>query len=356
MSSLAATQADGYYIPPSYYASGAYKSKSISQHAGSKGHNQYLTRSIVRFELPYDGFCTKCHAIVGKGTRFNAHKAHVGDYFTSKIYEFTTKCRACAGCEFKIRTNPKEQAFDYVVGIRRKVEEFDSLEAGTHGVIDTDVGAGIYQYKDGKLLDAEGDGGDAALHPLEKMARGQRKALTEHEQMESLIRINSKMEGDSDANAYLRAEYRKERKAKKCRLEDAKSRGLGRGIFLDNETGEDVATAREAMNIRDQQREMIQAYVSEKKRFSRIKGGGIFSSHKRHTSKAMLGSDKNKRDEPSIHKSAETVTEDRTRAKKKIKVCPQNTENRTQIEVKEIKSNSCQGVISALADYGSDSE
>lgn len=81
MSSLAATQADGYYIPDEYYTSGAYKKKSISQFSGSKGHNQYLQRSVVRFELPFDGFCTKCDAIVGKGTRFNAHKAHVDDYF-----------------------------------------------------------------------------------------------------------------------------------------------------------------------------------------------------------------------------------------------------------------------------------
>ncbi len=96
MSSLAATQADGYHIPEDYYTSGAYKKKSISQFNGSKGHNQYLQRSVVRFELPFDGFCTKCDTIVGKGTRFNAHKAHVDDYFSSRIYEFTTKCRSCA--------------------------------------------------------------------------------------------------------------------------------------------------------------------------------------------------------------------------------------------------------------------
>ena len=96
MSSLAATQADGYHIPDEYYTSGAYKKKSISQFNGSKGHNQYLQRSVVRFELPFDGFCTQCSAIVGKGTRFNAHKAHIDNYFSSKIYEFTTKCRSCA--------------------------------------------------------------------------------------------------------------------------------------------------------------------------------------------------------------------------------------------------------------------
>jgi coiled-coil domain-containing protein 130 len=52
MSSLAATQADGYYIPPAYLESGAYKKKSLNQYNNSKGHNQYLTRSVCRFELP----------------------------------------------------------------------------------------------------------------------------------------------------------------------------------------------------------------------------------------------------------------------------------------------------------------
>eukprot|EP00584_Thalassiosira_punctigera_P006759 CAMPEP_0172542018 /NCGR_PEP_ID=MMETSP1067-20121228/12711_1 /TAXON_ID=265564 ORGANISM="Thalassiosira punctigera, Strain Tpunct2005C2" /NCGR_SAMPLE_ID=MMETSP1067 /ASSEMBLY_ACC=CAM_ASM_000444 /LENGTH=214 /DNA_ID=CAMNT_0013328171 /DNA_START=200 /DNA_END=840 /DNA_ORIENTATION=+ len=214
MSSLAATQADGMYIPPSYLESGAYKKKSLNQYAGSKGHNQYLQRSVCRFELPFDGFCTKCDAIVGKGTRFNAHKAHVDDYFTTKIYEFTTRCRACGDCEFKMRTNPKERTFDYVSGIRKKVEEFDTAEAGTGGVIDTEIGNGILEYKNGRVLDAP-DG--TALNLLEKSAAGHRKAQTEHEHMTSLIELNAKMGEDADANASIRAAFRKDRKAKRRR-------------------------------------------------------------------------------------------------------------------------------------------
>ena len=44
MSSLAATQADGYYLPPSYFSSGAYKKKSKNEFAGSKGHNQFVAK------------------------------------------------------------------------------------------------------------------------------------------------------------------------------------------------------------------------------------------------------------------------------------------------------------------------
>ena len=79
--------------------------------------------------------------------------------------------------EFKIRTNPKERTFDYVAGIRKKHEEFNSAEAGTHGVIDTDFGNGIFEYKNGTLIDAPDDESPAALHLLDKNANNQRKTL-----------------------------------------------------------------------------------------------------------------------------------------------------------------------------------
>ena len=74
MSSLSATQSDGYYLPPEYFESGAYKKVSRNRFAaetannnnknntsapGSKkgqpikvGHNQWLKHGVVRFELP----------------------------------------------------------------------------------------------------------------------------------------------------------------------------------------------------------------------------------------------------------------------------------------------------------------
>jgi hypothetical protein len=285
MSSLAATQADGYYIPPAYLESGAYKKKSLNQFNNSKGHNQYLTRSVARFELPFDGFCTHCHAIVGKGTRFNAHKAHVDDYFTTKIYEFTTNCRACGECEFKIRTNPKERTFDYVAGIRKKVEEFDSAEAGTHGVVDTEFGNGILQYKNGKV---EGEVAAAttttlasnSLQLLEKNVAGHRKVQTEHEHMTSLLKLNSKMSDDADANASLRSAFRKDRKAKRRRLEEAAGLGLGRGIELKERNDEDMTLAKFTM---DRSRKMERsgrssAHQLENDRFRNARRGSIFSS------------------------------------------------------------------------------
>lgn len=267
MSSLSATQADGYYVPPEYYESGAYKKESVSKFAGSKGHNQYLQRSVVRFELPFDGFCTHCSAHVGKGTRFNAHKAHVDDYFTTKIYEFTTKCRACAQSTFKIRTNPQERTFDYIEGIRKKVEEFDTTEAGTAGIIDTDVGAGI--------IPSSGAGSstvDSNLSRLERTAAGERKAQTEYGRLESIQRLNdSTTKDDAGSNANLRATYRKARQGRKRRIGDAEAIGLGRNIELAEVNTADDATSKEVFaqrividgKARKRERDSFQAVRSE---------------------------------------------------------------------------------------------
>jgi hypothetical protein len=177
--------------------------------------------------------------------------------------------------EFKIRTNPKERTFDYVGGIRKKHEEFDSAEAGTHGVIDTDFGNGIFQYKDGTLIDAPDDESPAALHLLEKNANTQRKTLTEHEKMTSLLQLNQKLETDADANAAVRKTFRFDRKAKKRRLNDAAKAGLGRGIeLLTGETNDDVYMAKSAMQKACNE----QAHKSERDKFKGIRASGIFDS------------------------------------------------------------------------------
>ena len=282
----------------------------------------------------------------------------MADYFSSKIYEFTTKCRACANCEFKIRTNPKDQSFDYVSGIRKKVEEFDSAEAGTLGVIDTDAGTGIYQYEKGKLLGADGKSEDAPLHALEKTARGERLAMTEHEQMESLYKLNTRMNEDADANALLRSSYRKERKAKKRRFEDAKKMGLGLGISLVGQTEEDVANAKVTIGLRDYEREKYEAHCSEKEKLSGIRSGGIFTSSTQKQGKKpqRSRSHRNRTKHSTKTGTAKSSIEDEIKERKRIVLYPPHINGETQIEVKAIKHESCSSAISALAEYGSDSD
>ena len=275
MSSLNATQADGYYIPPDYVNSGAYKKKSLNQFNNNKGHNQYLTNSVVRFELPYDGFCLneECGAHVGKGTRFNAHKAHVDDYFTTKIWEFTMKCRSCASSKFIIRTNPKGRCFDYCHGIKKKMEEFDTLDAGTLGIIDTEDGNKI--QKSLKNSD-NSDRHVSAIDKLQEELMGERKAIAEKDAIELLLKQNGKtMANDAISNSKLRSNYRTIRNAKKRRIGDANKKGLGMGIELSAPTKLDATIAKNTFSART----VIDAKSKkiEKQKFATIRTSSIFS-------------------------------------------------------------------------------
>jgi hypothetical protein len=282
MSSLAATQADGYYVPPEYLDSGAYKKQSINQFAGSKGHNQYLQNSVVRFELPYNGMCKKCQVPVGKGTRFNAQKSHGGlFYLTTKIWEFRMTCRSCAKEKFLIRTNPKEQSFDYVEGIHKTVQEFDTLAAESLGVVDTDIGQSIVPSSLRKESTS-----NCGLDKLEEAATSSRQRLSEHDHMVKLLKSNdATFKDDAASNALVRGVYRSDRKAKRKRLHRASQMGLGRGIEVDCSEA-DCSEAEAIINekIKSDYRQERSAVIDQRAQsdeqdtFKKIRGSGIFGS------------------------------------------------------------------------------
>jgi hypothetical protein len=268
MSSLKATQADGFYRPPSYFDSGSYKKKSLSQFVGSKGHNQFLTKSIVRFEMPYDGFCLTCQAVASKGTRFNAHKSHADNYHTSKIYEFTMKCCTCKQ-EFRIRNDPQRSMFVYVSGIKRKIEEFDTIEAESHGIIDTDNGNMIIQNGAGNVQSTILD----PLSKLETRMAGERKALSDRDSLEFLLKHNAvTMFDDGACNSKLRSVYRVDRKARKRRFEAASALGLGESFELQDHLSEDVDKAKAVLK----QKPRSSSTDEEKLRFRKIRTESIF--------------------------------------------------------------------------------
>lgn len=102
MSSLAASRADNFYHPPDWNP----EKISRDKFQKSTGHNQYTKHGIIRFELPYDGWCEGCGRHIGKGTRYNAKKEQDGKYFSTKIWKFTMTCATCPQ-EFVIATDPK---------------------------------------------------------------------------------------------------------------------------------------------------------------------------------------------------------------------------------------------------------
>ncbi|KAG7362880.1 protein of unknown function DUF572 containing protein [Nitzschia inconspicua] len=301
MSSLAAIQADGYYLPPEYFEGGAYKKQSKNQfyasqdvrsksssssknnnnknkrNSASVGHNQYLQRGVVRFELPYKGICEGCHQSIGRGTRYNAEKSNAGKYFTTPIYQFDMKCRNCQHL-WIIRTNPQERGFDYVKGIQIQAGQETNLAMGD---------SVLSGHATSRTIDHEDDIDDfVLLRQLESAAHGKRRTLTEMEELQRLQKLNETSTLlDSDNNALIRKVFRKDRKDKRQRLHDGKSKGWRQGMeLLSKDTAEDILTSKEATYGRPKE--------NERKRLLQVRSSSIFSSSSGHMS------DKRKRKSP----------------------------------------------------------
>ena len=121
MSSLAASRADNFYFPPDYRPE--YGGISKFNNKNFKGANQYQQFGIVRFELPFDCWCLQCNRHMCKGLRFNAKKDSCGKYLSTTLWSFSMKCPDCAN-QFLIKTNPKEDTYDMVEGIRKMEQDF----------------------------------------------------------------------------------------------------------------------------------------------------------------------------------------------------------------------------------------
>lgn len=273
MSSLAATQADGYYVPTSYYDSGAYQkqtrnqfqaSSSSSSNPTKKGHNQFLQSGVVRFELPEDGFCQGCECCVTKGTRFNAAKVDTNEsYFSTKIWEFRMKCRQCAQQQFVIRTDPANRDFEYVSGIRKKtvasIEGEDNFKSG----VVKNLG-----------FQPPASSGSSALDQLEKVQASQRRNLSELERLQNLKAISERTyKLDAEGNAAIRASFRVDRKDRKRRLTAGAALGWRRGMPLLDMGDEERVIAKETI-YGDGKRQ-------EKVKLNAVRQSSIFPSKKR---------------------------------------------------------------------------
>ena len=279
MSSLAATQADGYYVPVEYYESGAYKKQSKNQFNSSSssngrsggggqghGHNQWLQNGVVRFELPHRGRCLgpSCTQLaVGQGTRYNARKVKTGEYyFTTPIVEFHLKCRSC-GHPWIIRTNPAGRCFDFVEGIKKHDEENISM-----------MGSAAQCPDDGDTHDP--------LQRLETAVHGKDRAVRELEELQQLKKLNDEV-GYDDAihNANVRRAFRKDRKQKRRQLADASKLGWRPGMKVLAPTAisiDDVVEWKETV--------FGSGRETERRRMSKVRQSSIFDTASSRSKKA----------------------------------------------------------------------
>jgi len=356
MSSLSATQADGYYKPAAYFESGAYKKESISKYNGSKGHNQFLKNGVVRFEVPFHIVCTGCDAVIRKGTRFNAKKKHVSDYFTSKIFDFSMKCYECKG-EIIVANDPKMRDYSVKKGGRRQQLSYDARGDGVTATYELGFSASDKTNDD----DDDDNGSFDAISNMIKREAGERKMNSEKEKFDKLVSLSEKTGKDTYGNnAGLRVKYREERRAKRKRLD------VGEGLFgegseiqlLDSTPAEKMqalkAVGGQAESIKKRYREI------ERKGFAKLRGDSIFSSgavgNKTKRSKKVEKSTANVVNR-AIVLSGALGKASKSTTKMKVKCATTPSTSSTTVKKKGAKPATAPAPIAALdliAGYGSD--
>lgn len=86
--------------------------------------------AVIRFEMPFKVICLKCDGYIAKGVRFDAERKAVGKYFSTTIYAFLMSCLYCHN-PIVIQTDPENTEYLCKVGVRKKVEEFNTADAQT---------------------------------------------------------------------------------------------------------------------------------------------------------------------------------------------------------------------------------
>ena len=232
MSSLAATQADGYYRPDLRHA---------RRHRGA---SQFARTGKIRFELPHDGKCIACAEYYGKGTRFNAEKKAAGMYFTTKIWEFRMKCKTCAET-LVVRTDPARGDYAFTGNLKRKIQSLhedkniitDAKTSEPSCAAHTNKSQGLTRLNisQGRDLDA--------MARLE-MEQEQRRQTNEDNQAIKVLKNNASRfyKDDFTSNSRLRKGLRKIRHAQEDLLLKGTQLGIG-GPLKPAEPG-DTSTAR----------------------------------------------------------------------------------------------------------------
>lgn len=168
-------------------------------------------RIPLRFEVPFNIWCSKCGEHIAKGVRFNAEKKQVGSYHSTKIWSFSMR-HHCGG-RITIETDPKNAEYIVKEGARRKVETYDPEDAGTVELPDE---------AERHALQAD------PLASLERTTVQQRAAASGRAALAALAAEREEKRDGYALNKRLRAALRASKK-EDARLEGRWVRGLGGG-------------------------------------------------------------------------------------------------------------------------------
>ena len=124
---MAERKATNKYYPPNWTPEQGSINKFVRKQKAIKGgysSNQKTPGNTVRFEIPFDAWCTSCNTFITKATRYNATKIRDGYYFSTPIFKFICTCTFCK-CKMIVKNDPKNRTYEMVENIRMKEESYE---------------------------------------------------------------------------------------------------------------------------------------------------------------------------------------------------------------------------------------
>ena len=161
---------------------------------------------VVRFEMPYNVWCTGCDAHIGKGVRYNAEKKKAGKYFSTIIWSFRMKCHLCSSW-MEVQTDPENRDYKMASGVTRKTET----------------------WKDSESISLPSIGEKVDLDPiarLEQQTADKRTAERQKPALQRLLELNEEKRDDFAISQTLRRQNRAKREQEKELKEESLSKGL----------------------------------------------------------------------------------------------------------------------------------
>jgi coiled-coil domain-containing protein 130 len=183
---------------------------------------------IIRFEMPFNIWCGGCGEHIGRGVRYNAEKKHIGNYFSTKIWNFRMRCHLCSNW-IEINTDPEHCDYVVVSGGRRKIETFEPT--------DEDQVIQLKDKEEAKKLEED------PFYKLEHATEDKRKATETVPVIERLQKIMEPMYDDYGLSQKLRKKFREEKHEIEKQKKEAEAKGLTLGMRLLPATEDDKKQA-----------------------------------------------------------------------------------------------------------------
>lgn len=241
-------------------------------HLGKRAHKLEADGIlVVRFELPFSVWCDACSGLLIQGTRYNAEKRKVGDYYTTPVLAFGIKCRHCSAA-IEVQTDPKNTQYVVSKGGKRKVMDWEPEEGDGTAVVEVGPEARMRRGLRDAVEQSQGhSGGHRAPHDaFESLQRRTLQKSAEAAREERILELEEhatqRWADPAAVNARLRDSFRQGRKQRQIKQRDEAAFRDRIGwqsdvkLILD-ESHQDVSSAQREW--RDQRAERAQARDEE---------------------------------------------------------------------------------------------